>query len=102
MVQALMACGLLGYILNLETVEETGRRRFNVVHPKQESSVGEALYRQYLGAFHSRVLPPHHPQARAVEMVMDRLIPHVELEYVDWKVHVVKDDSNANAFVLPS
>lgn len=33
---------------------------------------------------------------------MKRLIPLVDLEYVDWKVHVIKDDSTANAFVLPS
>jgi metalloendopeptidase OMA1, mitochondrial len=34
--------------------------------------------------------------------IMDRLIPHIKLEGADWKVHVIQDDGNANAFVLPS
>ncbi|QKX64259.1 uncharacterized protein TRUGW13939_11432 [Talaromyces rugulosus] len=102
-VQALIACGLLGYILNLETVEQTGRRRFNIVHPEQEANAGENLYRQYMRtSFRGSILPPNHPQALIVEEVMERLIPHVDLEYADWKVHVIKDDSTANAFVLPS
>jgi hypothetical protein len=73
------------------------------VHPEQEANAGENLYRQYMcTSFRDCVLPPHHPQALIVEEVMERLIPHVDLEFVDWKVHVIKDDSNANAFVLPS
>jgi hypothetical protein len=47
------------------------------------------------------VLPDNHPLAQMVNRVLQRLIPQAPIEGADWRVHVIVDDGNANAFVLP-
>ncbi|KAJ6171452.1 hypothetical protein N7470_000519 [Penicillium chermesinum] len=63
--------------------------------------MGEQTYRETLQAERGKVLPDSHPLTRTVDRVLQRLIPFSGLENVDWKVHVIKDDRVANAFVIP-
>ncbi|KAJ5272788.1 hypothetical protein N7478_007913 [Penicillium angulare] len=63
--------------------------------------MGEESYREVLNSERGKVLPDHHPVTRTVDRVLQRLIPQAPLEGADWKVHVIKDDKMANAFVLP-
>lgn len=63
--------------------------------------MGEQSYREVLAQSRGRVLPDNHPLAQMVNRVLQRLIPQVEIEGADWRVHVIVDDGNANAFVLP-
>ncbi|KXG47895.1 Chaperone, tailless complex polypeptide 1 [Penicillium griseofulvum] len=89
------------YLYNTEIVEMTGRRRFNCVSRHQELKMGEESYREVLIAERGKVLPHNHPLTRMVDGVLQRLVPQVPIEGADWKVHVIKDDSMLNAFVLP-
>ncbi|KAJ9253986.1 hypothetical protein DTO207G8_3847 [Paecilomyces variotii] len=89
------------YLYNLETVEMTGRRRFNCVSTAQELKMGEQSYREVMQQYRGRILPDNHPLTIMVAQVMKRLIPQAPIEGADWKVHVIHDDSNMNAFVLP-
>lgn len=63
--------------------------------------MGEESYREVLIAERGKVLPHNHPLTRMVDGVLQRLVPQVPIEGADWKVHVIKDDSMLNAFVLP-
>lgn len=79
----------------------TGRRRFNCVSSSQELKMGEESYREVLQSERGKVLPDYHPLTRMVNGVLQRLIPQAAIEGADWKVHVIRDDGMANAFVLP-
>lgn len=79
----------------------TGRRRFNCVSSSQELKMGEESYREVLQSERAKVLPDYHPLTRMVDGVLQRLIPQAAIEGADWKVHVIKEDGMANAFVLP-
>lgn len=63
--------------------------------------MGEQSYREVLQQYRGRILPDNHPLTIMVGQVMKRLIPQAPIEGADWKVHVIHDDSNMNAFVLP-
>lgn len=89
------------YIYNTEEVEMTGRRRFNIISHRQELKMGDEAYRETLGSVRRHLLPTDHPVVQLVEDVLNRLIPYAPVEGANWKVHVIKDDGNANAFVLP-
>ena len=81
--------------------KETGRRRFICVSPAQELKFGEEGYREALNEARGKILPDYHPLTKTVDRVLQRLIPLAPIEGADWKVHVIKDDGMANAFVLP-
>jgi hypothetical protein len=89
------------YLYNTEEVEMTGRRRFNCVSRAQELKMGTDSYREILNSERGKVLPENHPLTRMVDGILQRLIPGVEVEGEDWRVHVIKDDGVINAFVLP-
>lgn len=95
------ACGAF-YILNLEEVPVSGRRRFNVISPATEASTGAVMYNQTMQLYQDKILSPMSPQHRMVQRVLDRLIPHSGLsdETNKWEVHVIKDPQQ-NAFVIP-
>ncbi|KAJ5693228.1 T-complex protein 1 subunit theta [Penicillium macrosclerotiorum] len=98
----IIGLGISGlYLYNTEVVELTGRRRFNCVSAAQELKMGAESYREVLSQSRGRVLPDNHPIAQTVNRVLQRLIPQAPIEGADWKVHVIQDDGNANAFVLP-
>lgn len=63
--------------------------------------MGEEGYAQVLNSERGKVLPDYHPLTQTVNRVLQRLIPQAPIEGADWKVHVIKDDDMANAFVLP-
>lgn len=63
--------------------------------------MGEESYREVLSSERGKILPQNHPLTRMVDGVLQRLIPQVDIEGADWKVHVIKNDGMVNAFVLP-
>jgi predicted Zn-dependent protease len=79
----------------------TGRRRFNCISAERELAMGAESYREVLASERGKVLPDSHPLTKSVDRVLQRLIPMADIEGAEWKVHVIKDDGNANAFVLP-
>ncbi|KAE8167067.1 TCP-1/cpn60 chaperonin family-domain-containing protein [Aspergillus tamarii] len=79
----------------------TGRRRFNCVSAKRELEMGRQSYLEVLNENRGSILPEHHPLTMQVNRVLQRLIPQAPIEGADWRVHVIKDDSMLNAFVLP-
>ncbi|GFF23618.1 probable T-complex protein 1 subunit theta [Aspergillus lentulus] len=89
------------YTSNVETVEMTGRRRFNCVSSHQELKMGQQSYEEVLRSTRGKILPENHPLAIMVNRVLRRLIPQAPIEGADWRVHVIKDDGMVNAFVLP-
>ncbi|KAI2788450.1 putative T-complex protein 1 subunit theta [Penicillium oxalicum] len=98
----LIGLGISGiYLYNTEVVEMTGRRRFNCVSHEAELKMGMQSYREVLAQSQGRILPDNHPVAQMVNRVLQRLIPQAPIEGADWRVHVILDDENANAFVLP-
>ncbi|THC94103.1 hypothetical protein EYZ11_006432 [Aspergillus tanneri] len=92
---------LLFYFYNLETVEMTGRQRFNCISAKSERKMGTKEYQQLLSDLQGKVLPENHPLTVQVNRVLHRLIPNAPLEGADWKVHVINEPNEVNAFVLP-
>ena len=90
------------YIYNLEPVPITGRRRFNILSADREKSLLGAAYPQTLQEFKGKVLPAEHPYTRMVANVVERLLPTVkELAGDEWRVHVIDDPREKNAFVIP-
>ncbi|KAJ5755433.1 hypothetical protein N7533_004976 [Penicillium manginii] len=98
----LIGIGISGlYLYNTDVVEMTGRRRFNCISAERELAMGAESYREVLASERGKVLPDSHPLTKSVDRVLQRLIPMADIEGAEWKVHVIKDDGNANAFVLP-
>ncbi|KAJ5090292.1 hypothetical protein N7532_008976 [Penicillium argentinense] len=89
------------YLYNTDVVEMTGRRRFNVVSHEQELKMGAETYREILATERGKILPEDHPLTRMVDRVLQRLIPEAPIPGANWKVHVINDPDQANAFVIP-
>ncbi|KAJ5984297.1 hypothetical protein N7481_006396 [Penicillium waksmanii] len=98
----ILGIGISGiYLYNTDVVEMTGRRRFNCVSAERELAMGAESYREILASERGKVLPDYHPLTKSVDRILQRLIPMADIEGAEWKVHVIKDDGMANAFVLP-
>lgn len=97
------AGGTTFYVINLEQVPITGRRRFNIISPERETSlVSDAAYQQTISQFRGKILPRDHPYTQLVARVVERLLPTAHgLGGGDWQVHVIDEPDQANAFVLP-
>ncbi|MCJ1307360.1 hypothetical protein MMC25_001006 [Agyrium rufum] len=94
--------GLGGFVaLNIETIPESGRRRFNYVSAEYEAELGKQNYEQIMRQYRGKILPDHHPDVRTVHRVLNRLIPASGLQDLAWKVHVIDDKEEMNAFVIP-
>lgn len=89
------------YFYNTDEVEATHRRRFNCVSNARELEIGMESYREILSTERGKILPRNHQLTKMVDGVLQRLLPGVDMDASDWSVHVIRDDSNANAFVLP-
>ncbi|RJE20559.1 mitochondrial inner membrane [Aspergillus sclerotialis] len=89
------------YIYNLETVEATGRRRFNCIPHSKELQLGDSQYKEILRSASGHILPESHPLTQSVNRVLQRLIPEAPIEGANWRVHVINDPSTTNAFVIP-
>lgn len=90
------------YVYNLEEVPVTHRRRFNIISPETEKSVGVQAYNQTLQQYQGKILPPDHPYTQMVGRVVERLLPATGgLAGEEWRVHVVDSPDEQNAFVMP-
>jgi metalloendopeptidase OMA1, mitochondrial len=93
--------GVMFYVLNLETVPGSGRRRFNWVSPELEKSLAETAQMQVLQQYKHQILPEWAPETKMVQRVLDKLIPNSGVgEDGHWEVRVI-DDEQPNAFVVP-
>ena len=90
------------YVYNLEQAPITHRRRFNCIGPSTEAQFGTQGYEETLKEFRGKILPENHPYTEAVARVVERLLPATHgLSGNDWRVHVIDDPKQKNAFVLP-
>lgn len=90
------------YVYNLEPVPITGRRRFNVISANIENQIMGEGYPQLLRDLRGRILPAEHPYTVMVAKVVERLLPSIQgLAGDEWKVHVIDDPKQMNAFVMP-
>lgn len=78
----------------------SNRYRFNIVSAAREAQLGRSMYDQTLQEYARKLMPPHSPEHRMVQRVLDRLLPHSGLEGEEWEIHVI-DDPQKNAFVIP-
>ncbi|KIW15733.1 hypothetical protein PV08_05783 [Exophiala spinifera] len=96
--------GVVFYVYNLEEVPITHRRRFNIYSPETEKAQagGPQAYNMILDQFRGKVLPGDHPTTAMVARVVERLLPSTGgLAGDEWRVHVIDDPEQKNAFVLP-
>lgn len=63
--------------------------------------MAQQMYAQILQTYGQRILPACHPDSRLVHKVLNRLIPASGLQDQEWEVHVIDDNSQKNAFVIP-
>lgn len=92
------------YVYNLEEVPVTHRRRFNLISPENEKEIlgGDSAYKMILQQYRNNILPADHPLTRQVAEVVERLLPTTGgLAGDDWRVHVIDDRGEKNAFVMP-
>lgn len=89
------------YVVNLEQVPITGRRRFNVLSPETEKQMA-GDYKDILRQFRGKVLPEKHPYTQLVAKVVQRLLPSTGgLAGDEWQVFVIDEPEQMNAFVVP-
>jgi hypothetical protein len=91
------------YLYNLEEVPVSGRRRFNIIPPGLEVSLGKATVDQVKEQYQGQFLSDRDPRVQQVKRVLERLLPFAEgegLKGIDWEVHVI-DSPEQNAFVAP-
>jgi metalloendopeptidase OMA1, mitochondrial len=93
--------GGIFYVSNLEQVPLTGRRRFNIIGPELEKQVSNAGYEGILQQYRGKILPPNHPYTEMAARVVERLLPASGLADEEWRVHVIDDPRDINAFVIP-
>ena len=93
--------GVIFYVYNLETVPISGRRRFNWISQEQEEKLAAGEYEQQLRELKGRLLPQGHPYVQLCARVVNRLVQANGLGDQKWTLHVVQDDSQTNAFVMP-
>jgi hypothetical protein len=91
------------YVYNLEEVPVSGRRRFNIISPGMEESMGKATVDQVKEQYKGQFLSDRDPRVIQVKKVLKRLLPFAEgegLRGMNWEVHVI-DSPEQNAFVAP-
>ncbi|KAL1647249.1 metalloendopeptidase [Didymella pomorum] len=93
------------YVLNLEEVPVSGRRRFNFIPAKVEEALGESTVAEIQQQYAGRFLDEDDPRSRMVKRVLERLLPFAfkeghGLSEMNWEVHVI-DSEEQNAFVVP-
>lgn len=93
------------YVLNLEEVPVSGRRRFNFIPTKIEEALGESTVEEIKQQYAGHFLSDSDPRTRMVKKVLERLLPFAfkegkGLSEMAWEVHVI-DSPEQNAFVVP-
>ena len=91
------------YVYNLEPAPVTHRRRFNCISPSTEAQFGVQGYEETVRQYRGKILPENHPYTVLVARVVERLLPatHGLSASEEWRVHVIDDPDQKNAFVLP-
>lgn len=82
------------YVLNLEEVPVSGRRRFNFIPAKIEEALGESTVEEIKQQYAGQFLPDNDPRVRQVKRVLERLLPFAleegkGLSEMTWEVHVI-------------
>jgi predicted Zn-dependent protease len=90
-------------VFNLEEVPVTHRRRFNVIGPDTEKQLGAQGYDEMLNELRGKILPANHQYTQMVARVVELLLPstHGLSASDEWRVHVIDDPQQKNAFVMP-
>jgi Zn-dependent protease with chaperone function len=89
------------YVLNLEEVPVSGRRRFNVVSARMEASLAASTVAEIQQQYAGRILADGDARVRLVRRVLDRLVPFAQgVGDVQWEVTVIESPEE-NAFVVP-
>ena len=89
------------YIINLETVPISGRRRFNIISIDMEQQLGDSIKQQTLSQYKGRILSHGERRHILVQRVLNKLIPASGLQENKWEIYVIDDPSQKNAFVIP-
>ncbi|KAI4192624.1 MAG: hypothetical protein LQ346_004222 [Caloplaca aetnensis] len=85
---------------NIERAPVTGRLRFNCVSEEYEAELGRMGYQEAMQDHRDEILSPRDPRHVMVGRVLARLLPASGLKG-DWEYHIIDDDSEINAFVIP-
>lgn len=96
---------IIYYIAHLEKVELTGRRRFMDVSDSTEKEMGVQSFNEIMQQYQGSILPHKNKTHLYVQSVARRIVEAsglAEGKNMQWECHVVQDDSNINAFVLPT
>jgi Zn-dependent protease with chaperone function len=89
------------YVLNLEEVPVSGRRRFNVVSAQMEESLAASTVAEIQQQYGSQILADGDARVRLVRRVLQRLLPYAPgVEGLQWEVTVIESPEE-NAFVVP-
>lgn len=96
-----VALGAGFYVLNLEQVPFSNRRRFMICPRWLETQVGAMGYKEVMMQYGNSLLPSNHPDVRRVRSVMERLIAVSGIKDAEWEVNVIGGNNPPNAFVLP-
>lgn len=85
---------------NIERVPVSGRLRFNCVSEEYEAQLGRIGYQEAMQEYRGEFLSPRDPRHMVVGRVLARLLPASGLKG-DWEYHVIDDEDEMNAFVIP-
>jgi Zn-dependent protease with chaperone function len=89
------------YVLNLEEVPVSGRRRFNVVSAQLEESLAASTVAEVQQQYGAQMLAEGDARVKLVRRVLQRLLPYAPgVEGLQWEVTVI-DSPEENAFVVP-
>jgi Zn-dependent protease with chaperone function len=89
------------YVLNLEEVPVSGRRRFNVVSAQMEESLAASTVAEIQQQYGAQILADGDARVRLVRRVLQRLLPYAPgVEGLQWEVTVIESPEE-NAFVVP-
>ncbi|CAO1603319.1 metalloendopeptidase [Xanthoria calcicola] len=84
----------------MERAPVTGRWRFVCVSEEYEAELGRTSYEHAMEDYRDQILRPDDPRHKMVGRVLERLLPNSGLKG-DVEFHVIKDDEEVNAFVIP-
>ncbi|KAL8963981.1 MAG: hypothetical protein Q9183_004797, partial [Haloplaca sp. 2 TL-2023] len=85
---------------NIERVPVSGRLRFNCVSEQTEAEIGRMSYKAVMEDYRDHMLSDKDARHKMVGKVLKRLLPNSGLTG-DWEYHVIDDDDDVNAFVIP-
>ncbi|KAL8946759.1 MAG: hypothetical protein Q9222_006887 [Ikaeria aurantiellina] len=85
---------------NIEQVPISGRWRFNCISEAYEAELGRVEYEQTMQEYQGMITRPSDPRHQMVGRILRRLLPNSGLQG-DLEYHVIDDEDEINAFVIP-